>query len=163
TAPAVNATVSGAAVTVSATASDNVGVTGVQFRLDGVALGAEDTVAPFSIVWDTTTAANGGHALSAVARDAAGNTATSTAVAATVSNADVTPPTVALSAPSANATVSGAAVTVSATASDNVAVAGVQFRLDGIALGAEDTVAPYSIAWNTTTASNGLHTLTAVA
>ena len=35
TAPATGATVSGSTVTVSATASDNVGVTGVQFKLDG--------------------------------------------------------------------------------------------------------------------------------
>jgi hypothetical protein len=76
---------------------------------------------------------------------------------------DTTPPTVALSAPAAGATVSGAAVTVSATATDNVGVVGVQFRLDGVNLGAEDTTAPYSVTWNTTTASNGTHTLTAVA
>ena len=49
------------------------------------------------------------------------------------------------------ATVSGTAVTVSATASDNVGVAGVQFKLDGANLGAEDTTAPYS----STTATNG--------
>ncbi|MBN1674620.1 MAG: hypothetical protein JXR37_26470, partial [Kiritimatiellae bacterium] len=61
---------------------------------------------------------------------------------------DETPPTVALSAPAGGATVSNT-VTVSATASDNVGVVGVQFRLDGANLGAEDTSAPYSIAWNT--------------
>ena len=66
---------------------------------------------------------------------------------------DATPPTVTISAPGSGATVSGT-VAVSATASDNVGVVGVQFRLDGANLGAEDTTAPYSIAWNTTTASN---------
>jgi hypothetical protein len=40
---------------------------------------------------------------------------------------------------------------------------GVQFRVDGVNLGAEDTSAPYSVSWNTTTADNGSHTLTAVA
>ena len=44
---------------------------------------------------------------------------------------------------------------MTANASDNVGVAGVQFKLDGANLGAEDTTAPYSIAWNTTTATNG--------
>ena len=74
-----------------------------------------------------------------------------------------TPPTVSITAPANGATVSGTAVTVSATASDNVGVAGVHFELDGANLGAEDTTAPYSVPWNSTTATNGSHTLTAVA
>jgi hypothetical protein len=75
---------------------------------------------------------------------------------------DTTPPTVSLTAPSNNASVSGS-VSVSASASDNVAVAGVQFRLDGSNLGAEDTSAPYTTSWDATQAQNGSHTLTAVA
>ena len=51
--------------------------------------------------------------------------------------------------------------TVTATAADNVGVAGVQFLLDGANLGAEDTTAPYSIPWDTTGATNGSHSLTA--
>src|SRR6185436_4552890 len=82
-------------------------------------------------------------------RDAAGNLAlladsTFTTLAAT----DVTPPTVVMTAPAAGATVTGA-VPVSANASDAVGVTGVQFRLDGAPLGAEDLTAPYSIVWNT--------------
>src|SRR6185437_9231583 len=73
---------------------------------------------------------------------------------------DTTPPTVAMSAPANAATVSGA-VTVSATASDNVGVVGVQFLLDGANLGAEDTTSPYSVSWNSATVSNGSHTLSA--
>ncbi|MCA1851176.1 MAG: DUF1929 domain-containing protein [Beggiatoa sp.] len=75
---------------------------------------------------------------------------------------DTTPPTVSISitTPTNGATVSGTAVTVVATAAG---VAGVQFKLDGANLGAEDTSSPYSISWNTTTATNGSHTLTAVA
>jgi len=82
TAPADGATVSGTTVTVSAAASDNVGVAGVQFKLDGVSLGAEDTSSPYAIAWNTTTAVNGSHTLTAVARDGAGNTVTSAAVTA---------------------------------------------------------------------------------
>src|SRR5205823_5843381 len=92
TAPAANATVS-STVTVSATASDNVGVAGVQFKLDGATLGAEDSASPYSVSWDTTTATNGSHTLTAVARDAAGNTATSPGVTVTVSN-DTTAPVI---------------------------------------------------------------------
>ncbi|MGE5624314.1 MAG: Ig-like domain-containing protein [Bacillota bacterium] len=163
TAPANGATVSGN-VTVSANASDNVGVVGVQFKLDGANLGPEDTSAPYSITWNSAGASNGSHSLTAVARDAAGNKTTATSVTVTVSNSsgDTTPPTVSITAPASGSTVTGT-VTVSATASDNVGVAGVQFMLDGAALGAEDTTAPYSVSWNTTSASNGGHTLTAVA
>src|SRR5207248_10208249 len=78
-------------------------------------------------------------------------------------NTDTTPPTVSLSAPANNATVSGSSVTVSASATDDVGVVGVQFKMDGANLGAEDTGAPYGVTWNTTTIANGSHTLTAVA
>jgi pectate lyase len=163
TAPANGTTVSGSSVAVSANASDNVGVSGVQFKLDGANLGAEDTVSPYSVAWNTTAAANSSHTLTAVARNAAGNSTTSASVSVTVNNAAAGPPTVSMTAPASGATVSGTAVTVTATASNNVGVAGVQFKLDGANLGAEDATSPYSVTWNSTTASNGSHTLTAVA
>ena len=74
------------AVTVTASASDNGAVAGVQFRLNGANLGSEDTAAPYSVSWDTFTAPNGPYTLSAVARDAAGNTATSANLGVTVQN-----------------------------------------------------------------------------
>jgi hypothetical protein len=85
TAPAAG-TVSGA-VTLRATANDNVGVSGVQFLIDGNAFGAEDTSAPYEIQWPSTAVANGTHKVSARARDAANNTTTSSEVAVTVNNA----------------------------------------------------------------------------
>lgn len=89
-APSNNATLSGASATVSAAASDNVGVVGVQFRLDGTTLGSEDLVPPFSVIWNTTTAANGPHTLTAIARDLEGNQTTATAIAVTVNNVAAT-------------------------------------------------------------------------
>src|SRR5262249_38058999 len=77
-------------------------------------------------------------------------------------SSDTTPPTISIAAPGANSTVSSI-TTVSANASDNVAVAHVQFQLDGVNLGADLTAAPYSISWNTATATNGSHNLTAIA
>ena len=72
------ASVSGT-VTLSATASDNVGVTGVQFYVDnGTTPLATDTSSPYSASWNTTTVTNGTHTLTAKARDAAGNITTST-------------------------------------------------------------------------------------
>ena len=138
-------------MTVSANASDNVGVAGVQFYLDGALLGTEDTTALYGVSSNPTTATNASHTLLARARDAAGNITNSAPLTVTVSNPDTTAPTVAITAPTG--TLSGI-VTVSANASDNVGVAGVQFYLDGALLGTEDTTAPYSVSWNTTTATN---------
>src|SRR5258705_195696 len=168
TSPGSGATVSGA-TSATASTSDNVGVVGVQFRLDGSNLGAEDTTAPYSVSWNTTTTGNGSHTLTAVARDAAGNVSPVSAVTVTVNNAppppppDTTPPTVSITAPSNGATVKGTA-TVTASASDNVGVVGVQFLLDdGVNGSADVTTAPYSISWNTATASDGSHKITAIA
>jgi beta-lactamase superfamily II metal-dependent hydrolase len=84
TAPSNGATVSGT-TTVTASASDNVGVTKVEFYLDG-GLTSTDTTSPYSWPWNTTGATNGTHSLTSKAYDAAGNTGTSTAVSITVSN-----------------------------------------------------------------------------
>ncbi|MCM2303761.1 MAG: Ig-like domain-containing protein [Elusimicrobia bacterium] len=321
TAPASGAAVSGT-VAVSASASDNVAVAGVQFLLDGAALGAEDTSAPYSASWNTTAAADGPHILAASARDASGNKATSAAATVTVKNAvapvclassslwknsafaaqnapftasfdaipaaagldaitglsrgaasgyanlaaivrfnnagyidarnggaygadasvpyvagatyrvriavdplvhrysvyvtppgavekllalnyafrseqatlsafdnmavqsgagshqvcafalgagpapapppapDVAPPLVSFTSPASGATVSGS-VSLTAAASDNVGVAGVQFRVDGVNLGAEILQPPFTLAWNTASTPNGARTLTA--
>ena len=323
TAPAPSAAVSGS-VSVSATASDNVGVAGVQFLVDGANMGAETAQTPYKAVWNTASASNASHVLTAVARDAAGNKATSAPVTVTVNNvvppptgctaastawkntpiapqgaafsatfddtpamanmdgvvglsqgaasgftslaaavrfnnagtidarnggaygadaavpytagakyhfrlqvdpaahrysvyvtppgaaekalaanyafrteqagtsslsnwalnadagshqvcafalasapppppaADTIPPTSALTNPASGAAVSGS-VPVSATASDNVGVVGVQFQLDGANLGSEIPQPPYSTTWNTASASNAAHTLAAVA
>src|SRR5207247_527412 len=104
TAPTGGVIVSGA-VTVSANATDNVAVVGVQFTLDGTNLGAEDATSPYSVSWNTAGVANGTHTLTAVARDAAGNVTTSAGITVTVSN-DTTPPSVSITAPAAAATVS---------------------------------------------------------
>src|SRR5205814_6321847 len=87
TAPAAGATVSGT-ITLSANAADNVGVAGVQFLVDGASAGVEDTTAPYAIAYDTSALGNGTHSFAARARDAAGNTTTSAAVAVTVSHVE---------------------------------------------------------------------------
>ena len=160
TAPTGGATVTGA-VLVQVNAADNTGVSIVQFFLDGSLIGSSN-LAPFTLAWNTLTATNGAHTLTAKAIDGAGNSTLSAGVALTITNnaTDTIPPTVSLTAPGAGTTVSNT-VTVSANASDNVGVVGVQFLLDGSPLGVEDVTAPYSIAWDTTKASNALHTLSA--
>ena len=54
-------------------------------------------------------------------------------------------------------------LTVTASAEDDVAVAGVQFRYNGINLGPEDTTAPYSVTGDTRAVANGSYILTALA
>lgn len=162
TSPADGATVSDT-VTVSASATDDVGVTKVDFFVNG-SLSASDTSAPYSFSWNTTLVANGGYSLTSRAYDAAGNSTTSAAVNVTVSNAnpaDTTAPTTSITSPAAGATLSGTA-NVTASASDNVEVTKVEFFIDGV-LAATDTASPYSFAWNTTTATNASHTLTSKA
>ncbi len=88
TPPTVSASESGSSgtITLSATASDNIGVSNVEFYIDGVLKGA-DVSSPYSLALDSTTLSNASHTLTAKAHDAAGNVATSAGIAFTVSNA----------------------------------------------------------------------------
>jgi trimeric autotransporter adhesin len=161
TSPAGGASVSGT-TTISASASDNVGVTRVEFFIDGALL-SSDTTSPYSASWNTTSATNAAHSLTARAFDAANNQTTSAAVSVTVSNTapppDTTMPSVSITGPTGGATVSGT-TTISASASDNVGVTRVEFFVDGV-LVASDASSPYSASWNTTTVANASHSLTA--
>jgi len=160
TPPSVSASESGTSgtITLSATASDNVGVSKVEFYVDS-SLVATDTVSPYSTTLDSTTLANGSHNLVAKAYDAAGNIGTSSTVAFSVSNSttDTTPPTVSASESGTSGT-----ITLSATASDNVGVSKVEFYVDN-ALKATDTASPYSSTLDSTMLANGSHNLVAKA
>ena len=104
-------TVSGL-VLVSASASDNIGVTGVSFFDGATPIGSEVTAGPFQTIWDTTLVAEGGHSLSAVARDAAGNTATSASVVVTVANMTTVPNVIGLTSVPAQGAIAAAGLTV---------------------------------------------------
>lgn len=160
TSPASGASISGT-VTVSANATDSAGVVSVQFRVDGSNVGSAITAAPYSYSLNTTTLSNGNHTLTATAIDTNDLSATSAGVTFAVKNTSA-PLAVSITSPASGATVSGT-ITVSANATDSATVTSVQFRVDGNNAGAADTVAPYNLSLNTTTLSNGNHTLTAVA
>ena len=91
TAPTNGSTVAGQ-LTVSAAASDPVGVATVQFEVTNFATSTTSNVgsavvsAPYQATWDTTSVANGEYALTAIATDEAGRTATAAAVDVAVSN-----------------------------------------------------------------------------
>ena len=158
TAPANSASVSGT-VSVSATASDNVGVTKVEFYVNG-ALQVTDTSTPYLYSWDTSTLAAGSYTLTTKAYDAAGNVGQSGSVTVTVVK-DTTPPSVALTSPVNNATVSGP-VTISASASDNIGVNRVELYENSVLLTASN-VTPVNFNWNTASVPNGSYALTAKA
>lgn len=89
TAPGNGSALSGT-VTITATASDNVGVSKVEFYENGVLLFASN-VAPYSWNWNTTAVANGSHTLTGKAYDVAGNIGQAGNVTVTVNNVVVTP------------------------------------------------------------------------
>ncbi|MDT7041966.1 fibronectin type III domain-containing protein [Candidatus Nitronereus thalassa] len=142
-----------------APATDNVGVTGYTLYRNNNPI---TTTANLSYV-DAQLSPSTTYAYTVVAHDAEENTSASSAAASVTTPAlpDTTPPTVSITAPTSGATVQGT-VTVTATASDNVGVLGVQFQLDGQNLGNEDTTNTYSAAWDTSATSAGPHTLTAI-
>jgi hypothetical protein len=151
-------------VSVSANATDNVGVTRVDFFVNGSLVGSDST-APYQYSWNTATVANGAATLRAAAYDAAGNSAQSAIVTVNVANVvtpppDTTPPNVSIASP-AGGNVSGT-VTISANASDNVGVTRVDFFVNGSLVGSDST-APYQYSWNTAAVGNGAATLRAIA
>ena len=156
TSPAAGAAVSGT-VPVQVMAGDNVGVTSVNFSVDGVLVGG-DSSAPYTFSWNTTAVANGAHTLMATALDAAGNTANA-ALSVNVTNTppDTTPPLVVVTSPAAGARVSSN-VSVLVAASDNVRVVKVDLYVDGV-LTDTATSAPFTTKWNARRASAGAHTL----
>ncbi|MFA6094847.1 MAG: polysaccharide deacetylase family protein [Candidatus Paceibacterota bacterium] len=83
--PVVGQPVSGT-ITLSATSSDNILVAGVRFNVDGTDVGSESMTSPYNISFDTTTVSDGLHTVLARARDASGNTATSSSIQVDVLN-----------------------------------------------------------------------------
>ena len=163
TSPVNGATITGTTISVSySTTGDLTEANHVAIRLDG---GPDLPVQALSGGMQIDSVTAGAHTLTGfVARSDASKIAGSDAATVSFTNVlpDTTKPVVVITAPRDGDTVS-ATLAISANAVDDIAVAGVQFKLDGVALGAEDTSAPYSVSWNTATAANGAHVLTAIA
>jgi hypothetical protein len=118
-------------LTANASAAGSYTVSSVQFLVDGTAVGAADTTAPYSYAWDTTKVADGAHQIAAKVTDSAAQTATSTAVTLTVSNNGSYAVTLAANqifpAPVTTATGSGTIMvnTASGAISGNVLLSGI--------------------------------------
>jgi hypothetical protein len=163
-APLGSSTVSGL-VPVNVSATDNVGVTMVELRVNGVLL-ATDIEYPFAFSWDSLKVANGTANLVATAFDAAGNTRNSTTVAVNVSNvvvSDTTPPTVAITNPGNGTKVTGN-VSIKVNASDNsgTSTLGQTLYINGKRV-ATATGGSLSYSWNTRKIAAGSYTIQAVA
>ncbi|MGB7815194.1 MAG: Ig-like domain-containing protein, partial [Methylotenera sp.] len=157
TAPTVSASESGSSgmITFSATASDDVGVTKVEFYVDGVIKGTDET-APYSMELDSKTLTdNTPHVLVAKAYDATGKVGTSSPVNFIVDNTGVDPE---LPVISVNESGTSGAITLTATATDNIGVTKVEFYVDN-ALKGTDTNAPYSVPLDSLTLTDGKHDL----
>jgi Bacterial Ig domain len=164
TSPSSGVTVSGT-LTVAGTASD-AALKSVSVMVDGIVQNGVSGVASWSISIDSRAFADGAHTVSAVATDTARNTATA-AVQITISNGagpstvpSNAPPTVWIDAPASGATVSGA-LSVAGRAADDVGVARVEVQVDGGTWRSASGTTSWTAAIDTTTVTNGTHTIAA--
>ncbi|MEJ5377669.1 MAG: Ig-like domain-containing protein, partial [bacterium] len=98
TSPPDGSVITGGTVTVSVSATDDVGVTKVELYVNG-GLYATDTSSPYGFLWDTSQRVDGVYELFARAYDAAGNTAQSGSISLNLRRADTTPPVVTIIRP----------------------------------------------------------------
>ena len=149
-------------ISIQVNASDNVGVSSVTLFVDGN-LASSSSISPFTISWNSASVPNGSHTIMVTAKDAAGNTSSSSIQVNVnnVSGSDTANPSVNISSPSNGSTVSGT-VSITANASDNMGVSQVRFSVNGNIVNSDNT-SPYSYSWNTTSVSSGVHVLTATA
>jgi len=149
-------------LTVATLVSDNVGVTKVELRVNGVPM-ASDATEPFTFLWDSTKVANGLHAIDATAFDAQGNSAVSEVVIIDVQNsADVVPPVVTITSPLQPSITGLKKVTISVKATDNIAVSSVDLYINGI-WKTKVTGGFLFWSWNLKGVTAGSHVITAVA
>lgn len=156
TAPSNNSTFKqGAAITLTANATDaNGSIKKVEFFNGTTKLG-EDLTSPYNFSWPDATA--GSHTITAKATD--NENAVSTSAPIVIDVTFNTLPVVSITSPVNNSSVkSGAQITISATATDaNGSIKKVEFFNGTTKLG-EDLTSPYSFTWSNAPA--GSHTIT---
>jgi hypothetical protein len=147
---------------VSGSASDNVQLAKVEVSVDGGVFQPALGMSAWTYSLDSTAYADGGHTLRARAADAASNTAVATLSVTfqNTVNSDTSPPVVAIALPSPGSLVSGD-VSVSGSASDNATVSKVEISVDGGSYSPAQGTATWGFALDTTSLTNGAHTVTA--
>lgn len=161
--PTSGATVSGT-ISVTGSSSDNVGISAVDLSVDGGAWHAASGTISWSGSVDTTPLADGTHSVTARATDTSGNRST-TSVAVTVENtveapADAEAPTVSITAPADGATLNGT-VSIWGSSSDDTSVDKVEVRVDTGTWMAASGTSSWTRGLDTTTYSDGDHTIAA--
>ena len=158
TTPAAGATVAGT-VTVGLAASGGTAPYTYRLSIDGAQVFSTTTSATSAtFAWNTTTVANGSHALGLTVTDSASGSASATR-GVTVQNTSTPPLAASFTSPAAGATVAGT-VTVGLAASSGTAPYTYRLSVDGAQVFSTTTSATSaSFAWNTTTVANGSHAL----
>lgn len=166
TAPSNGSTAS-STVSLTATASDvGTGLAGVQFRVGTTSIGAEDTSSPYTASWNSTAVADGSYTLHAVARDVAGNYATSSVTITVDNTAPAAPGTPDLVASSDTGNSNSDNITASTTpqfTSSCITGSTVRFYQGGSTLIGTATCSATSSATiiSSTTFTSGSHVVTA--
>jgi hypothetical protein len=161
TSPANGATVSGS-VSITANASDNVGVTRVDFLIDGAVV-SNDSASPYQYSWSSGSVANGAHAIATRAYDSEQYAESSITVTVSNSVSDTEAPNVVINQPAANPyNWTGGDLTVEATGTDNVGVVKTEFYING-SLAAEESSNHIIRLWRYATTPVGSYTLSAKA
>jgi peptidoglycan/xylan/chitin deacetylase (PgdA/CDA1 family) len=159
--PQNNAEVSGL-FDISATVA-NATNTSVQFMMDSAPIGTADSVAPFTIIYDSTLKINGAHTIIARLNYGSGQTMDSAAINVYISNFVPPPPppspSITINSPQNNAQVSGS-FEISASVA-NASNTSVQFKIDNANIGAADTIAPFAISYDSNQLANGAHSISA--
>ncbi|MBL9157086.1 MAG: peptidoglycan DD-metalloendopeptidase family protein [Verrucomicrobiales bacterium] len=125
--PSNGASFSGSTITMSGTASDNVGVSQVQYRVNS---GSWSTASGTTSWSASVTLSPGSNTLEARAIDTSGNPSSIQSRSVTYNAPDTTAPSLSISSPSNGASFSGSTISMSGTSSDNVAVSYVQYRVN---------------------------------
>jgi len=154
-------------ITVSVSATDNVGVERVELYIDGTLFGTSATE-PHNFYWNTNDLTEGYYELSATAYDTSGNIGHSNSVTVYVHNQqeqDITSPVVFFTSPDALAADDVylfKLVKITVSASDNIGVTRMQLYVDGL-LRVDKQASKISWPWNVKKASSGEHIISSKA
>ncbi len=147
-------------VTIQATASSDIGISKVEFYINGVLVG-EDTTNSYEYFWDTSLEVEGTHTIKVIAYNIQNITTESDEISVVVNNSGNEAPTVSITNP-LDGEIIRKWVDIEADASDDTGIARVEFYIAD-ALVSIDTEAPYMYNWDTATVGDGQTEVKAVA